>query len=186
MATNNAANVSVGKPKAGGAIFVAPDGTAVPTDATTVLAPAYVNVGYASEDGVTNAASTENESTKAWGGDEVLNVRTSREETWVFTAIETNATSLTLVYGEDNVTADEGTGSIAVVHNNIELPNQVIVFEILMTGNLVKRVVLPSAKVTEVGDIVYADNQAIGYQVTLAALPDKNGNTAYEYIAAVS
>lgn len=186
MATNNAANVSVGKPKAGGAIFVAPDGTAAPTDATTALDAAFVNIGYASEDGVTNAVSTDNESIKAWGGDVVLNVRTSREETWAFKAIETNPTTLSLVYGKDNVTVDELGGGLSVIHNAVDLPTQVVVFEILLTGNRVKRVVLPSAKVTEVGDIVYVDGEPIGYEVTLAALPDASGNTAYEYVAEVA
>lgn len=186
MATNNAANVSVGKPKVGGAIFVAPTGTTIPADATTALATEFVNIGYASEDGVVNTSTTSNESIKAWGGDEVLNIRTSREEKWTFTAIETNSASLTLVYGEDNVTVAIDTGDIAVLHNNTELPNQVLVFEILMTGNLVKRVVIPSGKVSEVGDVSYVDNQAIGYPITIAALPDENGNTAYEYIAAVA
>ena len=34
---NNYANVTTGKPKAGGAVFVAPAGTAVPMDAKTPL-----------------------------------------------------------------------------------------------------------------------------------------------------
>ena len=52
---NNAQNVSVAKPKVGGAIFVAPLGTDLPTDATTALDAAFQNVGYISEDGLTNS-----------------------------------------------------------------------------------------------------------------------------------
>lgn len=54
---NNAQNVSVAKPKVGGAVFVAPVGTDLPTDATTALNAAYQNVGYISEDGVVNTNS---------------------------------------------------------------------------------------------------------------------------------
>lgn len=183
MASNNAANVSVGKPKATGAIFVAPSGTAVPTDATTPLAAAFANIGYAGESGVVNSVSTDNDSINAWGGDEVDNFRTSRSETFSFTAIETNAVTLKLVYGDDNVTVE--SDSIAVIHNGAELPLQVVVFEIAMKGSRVKRIVVPSAKVTEVGDVTYVDDSPIGYEVTLAALPDQAGNTAYEYIAEV-
>lgn len=184
MASNNASNVSVGKPKASGAIFVAPKGTEVPKGAVAALAEAYKNIGYASDSGVVNSVSTENESISAWGGDEVLNLRTSRSETYKFKAIETNDVTLKLVYGSENVTvADEG---IAVIHNGIDLPEQVIVFEIAMSGSRVKRVVVPNAKVTNVGDVSYVDNDAIGYEVTVSALPDGQGNTAYEYIAEVS
>ena len=44
--------------------------------------------------------------------------------------------------------------------------------------------VIPSGKVIELGDVVCKDDEAIGYEVTLAASPDASGNTAYEYIAA--
>ena len=39
---------------------------------------------------------------------------------------------------------------------------------------------------TEVGDITYADGEAIGYDTTLSAVPDAAGGTHYEYIKAVS
>lgn len=184
MANNNASNVSVGKPKASGAIFVAPKGTEVPKDAVAALSDAYKNIGYASDSGVVNSVSTENESISAWGGDEVLNMRTSRSETFKFTAIETNDVTLKLVYGESNVTVEES--GIAVIHNGASLPEQVVVFEIAMSGSRVKRVIVPNAKVTSVGDVSYVDNAAIGYEVTISALPDDQGNTAYEHIAEVS
>ena len=47
---------------------------------------------------------------------------------------------------------------------------------------MLKRVVLPDAKVGEVGDIVYKDDEAVGYELTLTALPDEDGNTHYEYL----
>lgn len=180
---NSASNVSVGKPKAAGGIYSAPIATALPTDATTALAPAYVGLGYVSDAGLVNTIETSTDDITAWGGDVVLTVATSRKETFGFTFIETNEAVLKEVYGDANVTSD--AGDIAVLHNAKELPARRYVFEILLTGDRVKRIVVPNAKITELGDVTYVDGEPIGYEVTLGAFPDAAGNTAYEYIATI-
>lgn len=177
-----ALEVSVGKPRAAGGIFAGVPGEGVPTDATTALEASLVNLGYVSEDGLVNGIEVSTEDITAWGGDTVLTVRTSRSETFAWTFIQTNADVLAEVYGPDNVT-EEIDGSLTVLHNSKDLPRRLYVFEILMTGNRVKRIVVPNAQITEVGDVSYVDGEAIGYEVTLSAYPDENGNTAYEYIA---
>lgn len=180
---NTATNVSVGKPKAEGAVFFAPAATTLPSDATTALAAGFVNAGYVSEDGMTNSISSDFESIKEWGGAEVLTMQTSREETFAFKLIETNADVLKQVFGADNVTV---TGdAIVVTHTSADSAPFVLVFEILLTGGRVKRIVVPNAKITEMGDIVYAAGEPIGYELTVSALPDTSSNTAYEYIATV-
>ena len=47
-------NVSAGKPKIGGAVWVAPVGTELPTDTAGSLNAAFKDLGYCSDDGVTN------------------------------------------------------------------------------------------------------------------------------------
>lgn len=186
MSAPNAQNVSVGKPTAAGGIFAGDVTATPPKDATTPLSASVAKgLGYVSDDGLANAIEVDNESITAWGGVTVLTVRTSREETFTFTFIETNADVLAEVYGPDNVSVDETSGEITVLHNAKELPPRLYVFEILMTGNKVKRIVVPNAKVNEVGDVAYVDGEPIGYEVTLGAFPDKDGNTAIEYIAEI-
>ena len=63
--SNTRANVSVGKPAVSGAIFRAPTGTTLPTDATTALASAYKAMGYVSDDGVTQSMTRETEQINA-------------------------------------------------------------------------------------------------------------------------
>ncbi|MCC8181526.1 MAG: phage tail protein [Clostridiales bacterium] len=179
---NTTTNVSVGKPKTTGAIYRAASGTTLPTDATTALADAYTAMGYVSEDGVTNSNSPETDSIKAWGGDVVLTTQTEKSDTFKFTLIESlNAEVLKAVYGDDNVSGALSTG-ITVKANSDEQKAYVWVIDMILRNGTLKRIVIPLAAVTEVGDITYADSDCIGYELTLTATPDSDGQTHYEYI----
>ena len=181
----SSSNVSAGKPKVTGAIFIAPVGTTLPTDSTTALAAGFVELGYASDAGVVNSESRETETIKAWGGDTVLKPFTGKEDTFKFTLIEAlNVNALKLVYGDSNVTGDL-TNGISIKSAAEDLDYHSFVIEMVLNG-AIKRIVIPSAKVTEVGEITYADGKAIGYDTTLSAVPDAAGGTHYEYIKAVS
>lgn len=182
---NDADNVSFGKPKATGAVFVAPLGTALPTNATAALNAAFKGLGYVSEDGLVNGVESDVESVHAWGGDKVLEGQTTFAERFTFNSIETNAEVLRLYYGEDNVTVDGD--NITIVQNSAMLPAVSVVFELVMTGGRIKRIVVPNAQMTDrSGEITYVDGEPITYPVVLTAYPDEDGNTHSEYIAVVS
>lgn len=182
---NNAQNVSFGKPKATGAVFVAPAGTTLPTDATTALNAAFKGLGYVSEDGLVNSVETDTENVNAWGGDLVLVGQTSFSETFTVNLLETNADALKVYYGDDNVTV---TGSnITITQNSEQLPTVVVVFELVLTGGRVKRIVVPNAQIVDrSGEITYVDGEPIAYPAVFTAYPDSNGNTHTEYIAVVA
>lgn len=178
----NTANVSTGKPKIGGAVSCAPFGTALPEAADTELDAAFKNLGYCSEDGMTNSNSPESDSIKAWGGDVVLSYQEGKADTFTFKLIEVkNVEVLKAVYGDKNVdgTLDEG---LTVKANAAEQPPCSWVIDMILRDNVLKRVVIPYAAISEIGDIVYKDNDAIGYEITLTAMPDEQGNTHYEYL----
>ena len=176
--------VSAGKPAEGGAIYRAPLGTTAPTDATTALGSAFVSLGYCSDDGLTNTNTAESEDVNAWGGDPVLNIQTSKPDTFTAKLIEVlNPNVLKAVYGDDNVTGSLESG-ITVKANSDEPEEAVWVCDMVMRGGVLKRIVLPDAKISEVGDIVYKDDEAAGYEITLKAMPDTAGQTHYEYIKA--
>ena len=180
---SNAANVTTGKRRVDGGIYFAPAGTTLPTDATTALAAAFKNLGYVSEDGVTNSLSKETTEIKEWGGAVVDNVQTGYTDTFSLTFIESmNVDTLKAIFGNSNVS--ESSGAITVTVNASEAPSGVYVIDMIQKGNKLKRIVIPNGKVSELGDIVYKADEAVGYDVTIAASLDASGNTHYEYISA--
>lgn len=175
-------NVTYGKPKVGGAVSVAPLGTVLPTDAKTALNEAFKNLGYISEDGLNNENSPGSEKIKAWGGEVVLATQTEKLDTFTYKLIEAlNIDVLKEIYGDKNVTGTLETG-ITVEATSDPAEPHVIVIEMILKGGIIKRIVIPNGIITEIGEINYIDEDAIGYEVTIEALSTNGNKTHTEYI----
>ena len=179
----NAQNVSAAKPPVGGAIYAGPIGRTLPTDTDTAVdTSTFKPLGYVSSDGLTNTTNIESQNIKAWGGDTVLVIQTSKDDGFKFNLIETlNKDVVAFVYGASNVSGDLATG-LTINVSNADVEEKAIIIDMLERDNTKRRITIPSCKISAVEDIVYSDSAAVGYNTTLACTPDASGNTHYEYV----
>lgn len=179
---NRAENVTFGKPRVGGAIFTAPIGTKLPTTAKEDLDQAFQNLGYISEDGVTNTPEIDSEGKKAWGGDTVATAFNGKTDQFAYTLIEAlRLEVLKEVFGKDNVQGTLEAG-LSIKANQSEPEEHVIVIDQIFRGGVLSRHVVPRAKVTAIDEISYKDGDLVGFGVTMDAYPDTEGNTHYQYM----
>lgn len=178
----NKSYVTTGKPKTAGAVYRAPMGTTLPTTARATLDQSFIELGHISEDGLTNSNSPSAETIKDWAGQVVLTVSTEKPDTFTLTFIEaTNPEVIKGIYGADNVTVDGTTGyTLNVNAGTVEHYSYVI--DVALSNGGLKRIVIPEGSITELGEIVYKADEAVGYNVTMEALPDSNNNNHYEYV----
>ena len=147
-----------------GVVSVAPTGTAAPTSAVAALNAAFKDLGYVSEDGVTETSNQTTEPVRAWQKNKVVRTLvTEGDVQFQFTLIQTSADVIAFYYG-GTVATD---GSI-IVDSTQERPRQALVLDVI-DGDETVRAYAPEAQITEVGDIVYQNGAPIGYEVTVTA-----------------
>lgn len=179
----NSDNIQIARPKATGVFFAAPAGTALPADATTALASAFVECGYVSEDGIVESVDDTNEVLKEMGGAPVLDLKTATEITYKLTPLEVLTYNvMCLLVGAANCTKNAQDELVSVTLNGSEAPSNVIVFDMRLRGGKYMRVVIPNGHIAEVGDVTYKAGAAIAPELTIACYPDSSGNYVYKYI----
>lgn len=152
----------------------------------TALASAFKSLGYISDDGLSNDGIMKPDTVKAWGGDTVLTLNKNNEDKFKFTLIEImNLDVLKFVFGDSNVAGTLETG-IAITVNDDDRPEQVMAIDTILRDGAVKRIVVPRAVIVEVAEVKYDDDDAVGYEITIQANKDSDGNSHYEYIKKVT
>lgn len=179
--TNSTANVSYGKFLSGGYFFLAPSGTTLPTDNTTTLDAAFLNMGFLGDDGVNFSDSSSTENAYDANGDSIATSQGEIEKTFTVTFREIKKDSLAVLYGSANVTDAEGK---LTVHD--KGPNDatyVGVFEIRLKDGRKWRRVVPQCQPGELGDQTIVYNELVGRELTMAALLDSTSGSYYiDYI----
>lgn len=153
-----------------GAVSKAPTGTAAPTSATVALNAAFTDGGFISEDGISISLPGSGDTTpiKVWqGGATVRTLRTASEDlpTFTFTFLETNKTTVE-TYFDTTVTQSSTEGTFDYT---VKLPTPFALAVDILDGPKSKRYHVPRAVRAEVGDLVYQNNEPVGYEVTIEA-----------------
>jgi len=182
-------DVRVGAPDqlATGAIKHAPIGTTLPSLASITpsgveLDSAFTGDEYVSEDGLTLTPSMSTTEIKEWGGATVRKVLESFDGTLSWTMISTNEGSLGVAFGADHITKQAATtahGTQLMVEMGAFLPEAQSWVFLMKDGQARMVVLVPNGQVTEVGEVTFAANAAVGWQVTLSTYPDASGNSIY-------
>lgn len=179
---SDASNVYAAMPRATGALFRAPIGSTAPTDASTVLDPEFVDLGYIGEDGFTESNARDTDKKKAFGGATVKVLQTDYTSTVQFAFMESvNGDVLRAVYGDDNVTIDDTSGEIEIKKNKMTLPRSMWVID-TVDGEMFRRNFIPNGQITEVDDITLTHTDTITYTVTIEAFEDENGDNVTEWV----
>lgn len=190
-AKQSSANVTFSKPGTSadksGYIWVAPLGTAIPTDASAVLDQAFVGLGYLSEDGLTEPASFEpGDDIVAAGGDTVAQADPTFSKTWTGTCIEAlNEDLLKVAYGSANVTvtpASATDGSITIKEKAGDIEHHVIVIDEMLKGGRKRRNVMADATFLITGDISHVHTALVNFEFTITAYPTANQPAQTQYI----
>lgn len=178
--SNSTDNVSSTKGVRGGYIFVAPTGTALPTDYSTALPTAYKCLGFISEDGYVETVDSDSEDLVDMNGDLMDSPQTSRVESAQLTLAEIKAMTLKLMYGDENVT--DKAGVITVKHNGNSNGTWSVVLDLLLKNNRKWRKVVPLFQCSELDDLTLAVGELAARALTAKYLTDGDGNTCYDYI----
>lgn len=170
-------NVMSGKPKVSGAIFRAPLGTTLPTNATTALDSAFVELGYASSDGWVRQINKAYETITAWGGDEVAKSRTEHSVGFSTSLIEDlNGDAQTAKWGEAAVTLTPATSTtgklITIEYEGTDTGASVWVFDMYDQGKLHRTVFGNAVDTTESFEQTFSDSEAIALPFEMTAYRD--------------
>ena len=168
----NAENVRVAVT---GAIYKAPLGTAAPTTSSSALDAAFEDMGYVSEDGITESWDDSVDNIVAWQN--AVTVRSATTESTgslEFKLIETKAVVLEAYYRGSTVT-DEGGGEFKMEVKPLTSDRSAWVLDTL-DGDKVTRHYVGNGEIVERGEVMYQNGEPIGYECTLRVYPDSDGN----------
>lgn len=174
-----------------GSVYFAPVGTALPTDVTTNLNAAFVEVGHISEDALTESYEVTKEKLRSW--QRKTGIRTLTTEvnwTFQFMMMETSPLNLELYYEGAETTVGSGVATTAIPAVGTTLAKAAVIE--LVDGDVITRFALPKVEVGEREEINHTNSNGTMYGVTVEVLGTSLDDLGYritndpEFIEAAS
>jgi hypothetical protein len=170
-------NVRVGY---GGKVYVAPVGTAAPATLSAAWGTGWVDLGYISDDGLTEGSDQDRNEFYAWGADAPVRTQITRNvTTFNMTFIETKGDVLSVYYATPgSAMTSSGSGATQVltfVQGQQVAPDVRALGIDIVDGARTFRFIIPRCEVSDKGDVNYAKEDLIGYELTFTALLASDG-----------
>jgi hypothetical protein len=163
-----------------GRIDIAPEGTPLPKDMSDLDPEVFTNLGYISDDGVTEARDEDNQEFVPWQENTAIRYEITRSVvTFEFTLWQSTLATAGYYYGvkkEDMfLNAD---GSVFFDEKGKPAVNRDVLVLTVVDGAHARRSALPASQVTERGEITYKSDEMIGYNVTVTGFPGGEDGTS--------
>ncbi len=162
-----------------GSVYMAPVGTAMPTDVAAAMAAAWKELGYISEDGPSLEASTDSEPIRAWQSlDPVRTNLTGRTLTTSFTLLQRNLNSLQLAFGGGTTTTTGVAPNEVFTYTPPVDDNTVFerAFVLEVTDGTIKdRFALYRGQPNLSGAIPFKRDEASGFEIEITHLRSTDG-----------
>lgn len=152
-----------------GSVWVAPVGTSLPSDVTTPLNAAFVDVGHISEDALTESLDITTELLRSW--QRPIGIRTLTTEvawTFQFQMLETSPLNLELYYGNADTTVASGVATTAIKAWPTSTPKAMVIE--IEDGDVLTRFAIPKVEIGERGEINHINTAGTFYDVTVNVL----------------
>lgn len=155
-------------------IFVGDVGTTAPTSPTAAPGAGWTELGWMSDDGLTETRDVSADQKRAWqGGAIVRTVRSSDSRQFKFVCWETNATVIALTRPGSTPTTATGVTTTPVKAYTGQDEKAWLYYQRDGAIDTLKHVA--RGEVVEMGDIVSSTGEIVAYELTVECYPDSNG-----------
>ncbi|WP_239502178.1 phage tail protein [Streptomyces qinglanensis] len=167
---------------ANGGGWTAPVGTTSPGDPLIQPTGLWQPIGGISEDGLTQGFDEDSEEYTPWGYTSPWRTTITKSvRTFGLTAWETSRTTVKSIQyriAEADLAPDED-GLTTYAETASPLPDRRAWWFIVIDGNVMQGFYVPEGEVSERSDVSHKQDETAGYEWTITAYPDTEGNTVY-------